>query len=231
MNVAIYCGSSFGNDKIYEESTKLLAQKLANKDFKIVYGGSLQGLMGIISNESLRLNNSVTGVITHDLVSKEIENKNITKIYKVDTMNQRKEKMAELVAAIEMRAEQIFDRIQLDPKSSKGDMYLIQYFNLLISACEKLDKINNSSLAATSVTNNNTIYNVQYIDEQASIIYDAIRETLSEIDLDASFLFMEKVNDKLSKLKLKQKDEFSYIPVDIRDSEIKLLDSKIKNNT
>ena len=139
--------------------------------------------------------------------------------------------MAELVAAIEMRAEQIFDRIQLDPKSSKGDMYLIQYFNLLISACEKLDKINNSSLAATSVTNNNTIYNVQYIDEQASIIYDAIRETLSEIDLDASFLFMEKVNDKLSKLKLKQKDEFSYIPVDIRDSEIKLLDSKIKNNT
>ena len=24
MNVAIYCGSSFGNDKIYEEQTKVL---------------------------------------------------------------------------------------------------------------------------------------------------------------------------------------------------------------
>ena len=96
MNVAIYCGSSFGNDKIYEESTKLLAQKLANKDFKIVYGGSLQGLMGIISNESLKFNNTVTGVITHDLINKEIENKNITKIYKVETINQRKEKMEEL---------------------------------------------------------------------------------------------------------------------------------------
>ena len=47
MNVAIYCGSSLGNNKIYEESTKLLAQKLVQKDFKIVYGGSLQGLMGI----------------------------------------------------------------------------------------------------------------------------------------------------------------------------------------
>ena len=99
MNVAIYCGSSLGNNKIYEESTKLLAQKLVQKDFKIVYGGSLQGLMGIISNESLKLNNSVTGVITHDLVSKELENTNITKIYKVDTMNQRKEKMAELTDA------------------------------------------------------------------------------------------------------------------------------------
>ena len=96
MNVAIYCGSSLGNNKIYEESTKLLAQKLVQKDFKIVYGGSLQGLMGIISNESLKLNNSVTGVITHDLVSKELENTNITKIYKVDTMNQRKEMMEDL---------------------------------------------------------------------------------------------------------------------------------------
>lgn len=99
MNVAIYCGSSFGNNKIYEETTKLLAQKLAQKKINIVYGGSLQGLMGVISNESLRLNNKVIGVITHDLVSKEIENKNITQIYRVDTMNQRKEKMAELADA------------------------------------------------------------------------------------------------------------------------------------
>ena len=32
MNVAIYCGSSFGNDKIYEESTKLLKQKLGKEE-------------------------------------------------------------------------------------------------------------------------------------------------------------------------------------------------------
>ena len=96
MNVAIYCGSSFGNDKIYEESTKLLAQKLAQKDLNIVYGGSVQGLMGIISNESLKFNNKVTGVITYHLKDKEIENKNISEIYTVETINQRKEKMEEL---------------------------------------------------------------------------------------------------------------------------------------
>lgn len=96
MNVAIYCGSSFGNDKIYEESTKLLAQKLAENDLNIVYGGSIQGLMGIVSNESLKFNNTVTGVITYDLIEKEIENKNITTIYKVETINQRKEKMEQL---------------------------------------------------------------------------------------------------------------------------------------
>ena len=31
MNVAIYCGSSLGNNKIYEESTKLLAKKFRKK--------------------------------------------------------------------------------------------------------------------------------------------------------------------------------------------------------
>lgn len=99
MNVAIYCGSSLGNNEIYEESTKILAKKLAEKKFNIVYGGSLQGLMGTISNESIKYNNMVIGVITYDLVSKEIENKNISTIYKVETMNQRKEKMEELADA------------------------------------------------------------------------------------------------------------------------------------
>jgi uncharacterized protein (TIGR00730 family) len=99
MNIAIYCGSSFGNNKVYEEKAKELAQKLANNNFNIVYGGSKQGLMGVVSNESLRVGNSVIGVITYDLSSKELENTNITKIYKVDTMSQRKAKMEELSSA------------------------------------------------------------------------------------------------------------------------------------
>lgn len=99
MKVAVYCGSSFGNNKIYEETTKLLAQKLALKNYNIVYGGSEQGLMGIISNESLKYNNKVTGVITYDLAQKELENKNITEIYRVNTIDERKEKMAELADA------------------------------------------------------------------------------------------------------------------------------------
>lgn len=96
MNVAIYCGSAFGNNQAYQESTKILAKKLAQKNFNIVYGGSVQGLMGVISNESISNGNKVYGVITYDLIDKEIENKNITEIYKVNTINERKEKMEEL---------------------------------------------------------------------------------------------------------------------------------------
>ncbi|MFW3328725.1 LOG family protein, partial [Aliarcobacter butzleri] len=79
MNIAIYCGSAFGNNEIYEKATEILAQKLAQKNINIVYGGSKQGLMGIMSNESLKLKNTVTGVITYDLASKELENENISK--------------------------------------------------------------------------------------------------------------------------------------------------------
>ncbi|MDX4035944.1 LOG family protein [Aliarcobacter skirrowii] len=96
MNIAIYCGSAFGNSKIYEEKTIQLAQKLAKESINIVYGGSKQGLMGVISNESLKLKNKVIGVITYDLVDKELENTSITQIYKVDSMKERKAKMEEL---------------------------------------------------------------------------------------------------------------------------------------
>ncbi|QKF73097.1 putative Rossmann fold nucleotide-binding protein [Aliarcobacter faecis] len=96
MNVAIYCGSAFGNKDIYKEQTIKLAKKLALNNINIVYGGSKQGLMGIISNESLKQNNRVIGVITYDLASKELENMDITSIYKVETINQRKAKMEEL---------------------------------------------------------------------------------------------------------------------------------------
>ncbi|RBQ29183.1 LOG family protein [Aliarcobacter vitoriensis] len=96
MNLAIYCGSAFGNSKIYEEQAILLAKKLSKNNINIVYGGSKQGIMGIISNESLKLNNNVIGVITFDLASKELENENLSTIFKVETINQRKAKMEEL---------------------------------------------------------------------------------------------------------------------------------------
>jgi len=96
MNIAVYCGSSFGENKIYEESCKRLIKEFANNNFSIVYGGSKSGLMGTISNTAIALNMNVTGVITENLALKEIENKNITKTYKVNDIKQRKHKMEEL---------------------------------------------------------------------------------------------------------------------------------------
>ncbi len=99
LNIAIYCGSTFGNEKIYEEKAKEIIRFLSTKDISIVYGGSKSGLMGTISYEAINLNMHVQGVITHNLANKEIENKTISKLYKVDNIRDRKQKMEELADA------------------------------------------------------------------------------------------------------------------------------------
>lgn len=96
MNIAIYCGSNFGNKKKFEDSAKEVIKYLSKMNTTIVYGGSKSGLMGVISNEALKRNMKVYGVITENLRNKEIENCSITKLYKVKNIRQRKEKMEEL---------------------------------------------------------------------------------------------------------------------------------------
>lgn len=96
MTIAIYCGSAFGDDSTYESSTKELAFELFRRNMNVVYGGSTQGLMGVMAHESMKLGNTVTGVIPYSLINKEIQNDAITKIIKVNSMSERKNKMEEL---------------------------------------------------------------------------------------------------------------------------------------
>ncbi|RXK08176.1 LOG family protein [Halarcobacter bivalviorum] len=96
MNIAIYCGSSFGKNEIYKTTALNMVDFLAKESCSIVYGGSKAGLMGIISNYALEKNIPVYGVITHDLANKELENERLSNIIKVDSIRERKAKMEEL---------------------------------------------------------------------------------------------------------------------------------------
>lgn len=96
MNIAIYCGSRFGNDEAYKKEAIKMVDYIAKKNFNIVYGGSKAGLMGIISDHALNKEIEIVGVIPHYLVDKELENERLKNIIKVDNMRQRKTKMEEL---------------------------------------------------------------------------------------------------------------------------------------
>ncbi|MCQ9636909.1 TIGR00730 family Rossman fold protein [Chryseobacterium sp. WG23] len=95
-SITVFCGSSFGSDKIYEEQAFLLGQTLAKKNIQLIYGGSETGLMGSIANGTLSENGKVTGVLPQFLQSKEIAHKNLTELILVETMHERKTKMNEL---------------------------------------------------------------------------------------------------------------------------------------
>ncbi|REC46850.1 LOG family protein [Chryseobacterium pennipullorum] len=95
-SITVFCGSSFGTDKIYEDQAYLLGQTLAKQNIQLIYGGSQTGLMGTIANGALSENGKVTGVLPHFLLSKEIAHKHLTELILVETMHERKTKMSDL---------------------------------------------------------------------------------------------------------------------------------------
>ena len=94
--ICIYSGSNLGFRPEYKESAKLLGKILAENKIELVYGGSSIGLMGEISNEVLKNNGKVIGVMPKGLFSGEMVHKNLTKLIEVKNMHERKQTMAEL---------------------------------------------------------------------------------------------------------------------------------------
>lgn len=96
MRIAVYCGSSSGNDPIYEETTKELGKFLAQNNIDVVYGGGKVGLMGVIASSVLEHGGKVYGVIPEKLKEKELSHDELTELHVVKDMHERKAKMIEL---------------------------------------------------------------------------------------------------------------------------------------
>ncbi|MBD5586351.1 TIGR00730 family Rossman fold protein [Clostridium botulinum] len=96
QRICVYSGSNLGLRSEYKESAKLLGKILAENKIELVYGGSKIGLMGEISNEVLRNNGKVIGVMPKGLFSGEMVHENLTKLIEVENMHERKQTMAEL---------------------------------------------------------------------------------------------------------------------------------------
>lgn len=94
--IAVYCGSSSGSDEVFKAKALTLGKALAKNNIELVYGGAKVGLMGAVADGTLNNEGQVIGVLPHFLAEKELEHKSLTEIYLVDTMHERKSKMAEL---------------------------------------------------------------------------------------------------------------------------------------
>ena len=71
MNIAVYCGSSFGNKEEYRKSAYEFGGILAKNNHRLIYGGGSVGLMGEIANSVLSHGGEVTGVIPTHLENKD----------------------------------------------------------------------------------------------------------------------------------------------------------------
>ncbi|MCK0130610.1 TIGR00730 family Rossman fold protein [Flavobacteriaceae bacterium F08102] len=89
-SIAVFCGSSTGFNPIYAEAARALGRFLTAKEIALVYGGGKIGLMGILADEILSLNGTVTGVIPSLLEHREIIHTDTTEMLITETMSERK---------------------------------------------------------------------------------------------------------------------------------------------
>ncbi len=95
-SICVFCGSSLGNDVVYEQITQATGQIIAEQGLTLVYGGGRSGLMGVVANSALEAGGKVIGVIPEALVDRELAHAELSELYVVKDMHERKTKMAEL---------------------------------------------------------------------------------------------------------------------------------------
>lgn len=97
--IAVFCGAAPGNDPAFASAARTLGEAIARTDRTLVYGGGSVGLMGAVADGALAHKGRITGVITRQLVDKELAHKSVPDMRIVATMHERKMAMAEMAEA------------------------------------------------------------------------------------------------------------------------------------
>jgi uncharacterized protein (TIGR00730 family) len=100
VRICVFCGSSSDIDPRILVASQVLGQLMAKRNVGLVYGGASVGAMGAIADACLANGGEVVGVIPQLLVDRELAHKKLTRLEIVQTMHQRKARMAELSDAI-----------------------------------------------------------------------------------------------------------------------------------
>lgn len=99
-SAVVFCGANTGSNPIYSDAAAEMGRLLAQRNIQIVYGAGKVGLMGVLANSALEAGGEVIGVIPFFLRKKEVCHEALSKLYVVDSMHERKIKMAQLSDAV-----------------------------------------------------------------------------------------------------------------------------------
>jgi len=94
--ICVFCSSNLGAEPVYQRVAAEMGSVLAKNGFDIVYGGANVGLMRCMAEAAIAAGSNVTGVITDFLAGKHLTQSGLAQLIVVETMQERKAKMAEL---------------------------------------------------------------------------------------------------------------------------------------
>ncbi len=94
--ICVYCGSRLGKDPAFLAAARELGGLLGRAQIGVVYGGASIGLMGAVADAVLDAGGEVIGVMPQRMIDREIAHPRLTAMHVVDSMHERKAKMADL---------------------------------------------------------------------------------------------------------------------------------------
>ncbi|GAB4581295.1 MAG: TIGR00730 family Rossman fold protein [Anaerolineales bacterium] len=94
--ICVFSGSSDKIPSFYVEAALAMGRTLATRGIRLVYGAGCTGLMGAVADGALAAGGEVIGVIPTFFNTPQLVHKNLTTLEVVETMHQRKARMAEL---------------------------------------------------------------------------------------------------------------------------------------
>jgi uncharacterized protein (TIGR00730 family) len=96
MNVCVFCGSSFGENPLYRKIADELGGLMSGHNLTLIYGGGNVGLMGAVADAVMASGGEVIGIIPDFLSRREVAHQHITRLEIVNSMHERKKRMADL---------------------------------------------------------------------------------------------------------------------------------------
>lgn len=94
--LCVFCGSRSGVRPEYAQLARVLGRRMAEQRIELVFGGGKVGLMGILADSVLEHGGSAVGIIPRGLLEREVGHTGLTRLEVVQTMHERKARMAEL---------------------------------------------------------------------------------------------------------------------------------------
>ena len=95
FSVCVYCGSRPGADPRHAEAARAIGTLIGARGARLVYGGGRVGLMGVVADAALAAGALALGVIPRSLMEREVGHGGLTELQVVETMHERKRRMAE----------------------------------------------------------------------------------------------------------------------------------------
>lgn len=95
-SICVFCASNPGHNPAYLALARTFGALLASRGQTVVFGGGRVGLMGALADAALAAGGEVVGVMPHALVQREAAHRGLTQLHIVNSMHERKAKMAEL---------------------------------------------------------------------------------------------------------------------------------------